>query len=55
MQLDFLDRGAAMCPEEETFRDFVFGWLLAEKENEDVMYRQASHLVTQTQTCQEYS
>ena len=34
---------------------YFFGRLLAEKENGSVMYQQASRLVTQTQTCQEYS
>ena len=39
------------CP----LQDVVFRYVLAEKENGSVMYQQASHLVTQTQTCQEYS
>ena len=29
-------------------RDFVFGWLLAEKRNKGVMYQQASCLASQT-------
>ena len=39
------------CP----LRDFAFRVVLTEKENVTVMYQQASRLVTQTQTCQEYS
>ena len=31
-----------MYPEGVSLRDFAFRWLLAEKENLDVMYQQAS-------------